>query len=60
MELTISNLNKVYIRRELKMSIKGIGRPEIIKKSALEDVSFTLSEGLYGLLGPNGAENQHL
>lgn len=55
MELIISNLNKAYIRKVRKLSIKTIVRPEIIKKSALEDVSFSLSEGLYGLLGPNGA-----
>ena len=25
------------------------------KKRALDDVSFTLTQGIYGLLGPNGA-----
>ena len=25
------------------------------KKRAVDDISFTLSEGIYGLLGPNGA-----
>lgn len=55
MELTLANLSKVYVRKEHRMSIKTIGRPEITKKAALCDVSFTLSEGLYGLLGPNGA-----
>lgn len=55
MELKINNLSKVYIRKEHKLSVKAIGKPQITKKAALKEVSFSLSEGLYGLLGPNGA-----
>lgn len=46
--LCIENLSKIYSARRLGDK-KGGG------VQALDDVSFTLTPGLYGLLGPNGA-----
>ena len=55
MELTVTNLSKVYTRREWRFSLKSENRPKLVEKKALCEVSFSLSCGLYGLLGPNGA-----
>ena len=55
MELTVSDLSKVYMQREWKFSLKALKKPKLIEKQALSGVSFSLSDGLYGLLGPNGA-----
>lgn len=38
----------------MELTVKGLVK-QYPKKRALDDVSFTLTEGVYGLLGPNGA-----
>lgn len=48
MTLTIEKLKKQY-------PLPHVGKSDLPYKMALDNVSFTLSPGLYGLLGPNGA-----
>ncbi|MFZ2975663.1 MAG: ATP-binding cassette domain-containing protein [Candidatus Moraniibacteriota bacterium] len=58
--ISIRNLNKTYFSSKKEpgvwAGIKSLFRPNIIRISAVQDVSFEIQEGeLVGFLGPNGA-----
>lgn len=54
MDLIIHQLKKIYLARI------GLFRKKVKKKQALDRVGLSLGPGLYGLLGPNGADKSTL